>query len=1040
MKQILTLFIFLFLSLPAQQQSLRFERISIEQGLSQSSVFSIAQDQQGFLWFATQEGLNRYDGYTFTIFRHSISDSSSISDNYINTVFVDHHGRVWAGTQFGGLNRFDRQTDRFIPFMHSENDPHSISSNYILPIYEDRRNTFWVGTINGLNRFNESEKSFDRYYFDSSFLSPNGQSIVHTMYEDRNGRFWIGSHGSILLFNREQRLFSRSKTEIPVTLAKSFVEDSLGRLWSLTSEGLFYFSGKEWILERALFHPGEPLQGEGMIKDIDNIFWIGTKNGLLRFDPYTKAYQRFTHNPLNQFSLSGNTALSLFEDRTGIIWVGTFDGISKYAPRLQRFHTVALSLDKIKNSGWNKIRSFREDREGILWVATQEGLLKYHRETGRMEHIGLATTLPIDIDGTNTIWSLELRSGLENSSLWLGTNGKGLINFTPERTHSVTFTAVPSDSQQLSSNTIWSLLEDRAGNLWIGTLMEGLNEFDPVTKKFRRYKFDENNPNSLSNNTVWSLFQDRKGILWVGTAGGGLNKFVPEKNSFIRYRHNGANPHSLSDDKITSITEDKAGMLWIGTYAGLNRFDPNNETFKTYTMKEGLPNEVIYAIVHDDNGDLWLSTNKGLSKFNSKTETFRNYDAGDGLQGNEFNMGAALKLRSGELLFGGINGFNIFHPGKIVNNPFVPPVVITGITVDGTPVNSAANHDTLVLSYADALFSIRFAALDYTNPQKNNYAYMLEGFNRQWTLAGLKREATYTNIGPGEYLFRMKGSNNDGVWNETGTSLRIIITPPWWGTWWFRSIVILGFLSIGPIIYFRRVSTLKKKNLQQQEFSRQLIESQEQERKRIAAELHDSVGQDLLIIKNKLLYETENESQQRTSGLQDVIEYISKSLKNVREISRNLRPIQLDQLGLTAALESVIETVAESSRINFTTQIDNIDNTLTKENEINLFRIVQECLNNILKHSQATEASIEIKKNVETLVVTVKDNGIGIEASSRPQPARPAGGRPVGNEMRGFGMSSMKERAHILGGELRIDSKVGEGTVVVIRILQEKLP
>ncbi len=1023
-------FITLCSVLYGQEDQSVFERITLEQGLSQSSVFSIAQDQQGFLWFATQEGLNRYDGYNFKIYRHTSSDSFSLSDNYINTVFVDHRGVLWAGTQFGGLNEYESSGGRFTHFRYSKNDSCSISSNYILHVYEDRRNTMWIGTVNGLNEFHQTTKTFSRYYIDPRQDDKSGENIVRAMYEDRAGQLWIGAYGSIMTFDREKKIFTRYDTDISVTSVNGFEEDTLGRLWCAAAEGLFYLTNKKWIHENALSSRSQLLEGESFLKDANNNFWIGTKNGLIRFNPYTKKNTRFTYNSLDRRSLSGNTALSLFEDRTRIIWIGTYDGISKYASRQTRFRRVAIAPGKIKNGGWNKIRSFAEDPSGMIWVATQEGMMKYDRITNQLTQMEGKNAFR-NRGGTNTIWVLEKENQAAISGLWLGSNGNGLIHMKISSDENISYEyfcyqkKIPSS---ISGNTIWSIHTMHSGEMFIGTLLDGLNRFDRKKQSFTHYQFQPNNPNSIADNTVWSLCEDHAGTLWVGTAGGGLNKFIPEKNNFVRFRHDANNPNSISDDKITSIIEDKSGILWLGTYGGLNRFDPKSETFTVYTMKDGLPNEVIYSVLEDNTGDLWISTNKGLSRFDVHAGIFRNYDIGDGLQSNEFNMGAALKLHSGELLFGGINGFNIFRPERIVNNSYVPPVVLTEITVNSVPlmdgkkmkfVNKEISElDTLELSYSDAVFSFSFASLDYTNPSKNCYAYMLEGFDAQWLQAGTKREATYTNIGPGEYIFRVKGSNNDGIWNEKGAALVVIITPPWWGTWWFRGILVIGFLSIGPFIYFRRVSALKKKNLLQQEFSRQLIQSQEQERQRIAAELHDSVGQDLLIIKNKLLFESETEV--KSSGVKDVIEYISTSLKNVREISRNLRPIQLDQLGLTAALESMLETIAESSRMNFTIRIVDINNTLTKENEINLFRIVQECLNNILKHSGATDVVVEIKKENKILSVIIHDNGIGINLSNEPQ--------------RGFGMSSMKERAHILRGELHIDSRQGEGTKIRLTV------
>lgn len=1030
MKNIRTIIFLLFLtafgSVSAQEIQSLFERINLEQGLSQRSIFSIAQDQKGFLWFATQEGLNKYDGYSFKIYRHTSFDSLSVSDNYITNVVVDRNGTLWVGTQFGGLNKFESSTESFRHYPAGEDEHSTISENYVLTIYEDRKGSLWIGTINGLNKKEPDEERFSRYFPDPARQMNSSRNIINKVFEDRGGRLWLGMFGSIGQFNQQLNSFSYFKVSRPITMVNGFAEDSLGTLWSVATEGVFRLEGESWMLEESLLQGEKKFDGESIIKDAAGNFWIGTKHGLIHFNPYTKRGARYVTNPFDPRSLSGNTVLSLFEDRTGILWIGTYDGISKYAPRQSRFRHIMLTPDRIKNEGggWNKVRSFAEESNGTIWIATQEGMIQYDRRSDELLPLNGKNAFR-NLGGTNTVWALTMEQKSNDPTLWLGSNGNGLIamkNFSgksisPVYSH---FREEKNNPASISGNTIWSLCRSSTGALWIGTLMEGLNLFDPKNNSFTRFRFQPDDETSLSNNTVWSVYEEKNGTVWIGTAGGGLNKFNRETKRFIRYQNDPRRSNSISDNKITSIIQDRSGILWIGTYAGLNRFDPNTETFKVYTMKDGLPNEVIYAILDDDRGDLWISTNKGLSRFNIASESFRNYDIGDGLQNNEFNMGAAFRSQSGELFFGGVNGFNIFRPETITDNPAIPPVVITDIKLSGTSLaelheerrvkKEISEIDTLVLSYKDAVFSLNFSALDFNNPLKNKYTFMMEGFDREWRNAGEKREATYTNIDPGEYRFRVKASNNDGVWNEVGASLIIIITPPWWETFWFRMLLAAGFLSVGPIIYFRRVSVLKKKNMQQQEFSRRLIESQEQERKRIAAELHDSVGQDLLIIKNKLLLETEQNNQN------DIVDYISKSLKNVREISRNLRPIQLDQLGLTTALESVLETVADSSRIKFTTHLDIIDNLLTKENEINLFRIVQESLNNILKHSNATEVTVEMKKISNSLSLMIKDNGVGITQNI--------------TEHAGFGMSSMHERARILGGTIEIISQSGEGTTI----------
>ncbi|HTR80867.1 MAG TPA: two-component regulator propeller domain-containing protein [Bacteroidota bacterium] len=1021
-------------SLYPQTQDLEFERISLQQGLSQTSVFSIVQDHQGFLWFGTQDGLNKYDGYSFTVYRRDIADTTTISDNYITVLYVDRSGRLWAGTKGGGLNLYVSRTQQFIHYRHIPNDTNSISSDEIVCLCEDRRGMLWIGTPNGLNELDPASGRCTHYFESSKDIHSISNNYVQTLREDATGRLWIGMIDGSACFNPERTVITRVPSDVPVSLFDSFVEDSEGRLWAATPQSILYYAGGRWRDASNLLPTKEKLSGHVLLHDEAGVFWIGSNSGLYRIRNQPRDITRFVHDDSNPNSLSGDAVLSLFEDRTGILWVGTFEGINKYAPRRNRFRHFLWKGAEPHSLGWNKIRAFSEAADGTIWIGTQEGLATYRPGTNVLERYSSRYPYPKS-GGTDLIWSLSAEDNGKSSIIWIGTNGNGLIKLENglsdgRRRKYTRYIHSDADNKSLSGNVIFTMLETRSGDLWLGTLLEGLDRFDERTGAFARYKNDQSDPRSISSNEIWSLCEDRTGTLWIGTAGGGMDRFNTVSNDFDRFLNNPADTNSLSDNKVLAITEDSNGKIWIGTYAGLNCFEPKLKTFTHFTMKEGLPNDVVYGIQEDDRGYLWLSTNKGLSKFDPRTGKFRNYDAGDGLQSDEFNHGAAYKDRKGEMFFGGINGFNVFNPDSVLDNPTIPQLVFTDFKIFDKSISpSPAEHrisrfiseaDEIHLSYKDAVFSLGFAALEYTNPSKNNYAYIMEGFDKEWRYTGARHEATYTNLDPGEYIFRVKASNNDGVWNETGASIKIFVAPPYWQTWWFRALLIACLISAVAFVYSRRIRSLKREQVLQQDFSRRLIESQEAERKRIAGELHDSIGQDLLIIKNKLLLglEAHRNSEEPHSEFRQAIDFVTRSLKSVREISRNLRPVQLDQLGLTAALESVIETISESSHLHAETTIENVDDLLDKDAEINFFRIVQECLNNILKHSHATHLSVEVALVDDVLRLTVRDDGRGMEPSDR--------------EKRGFGLSSMSERARILGGDLRVESSAGNGTKVLL--------
>lgn len=1027
--------IFPSLFLGASQNNIRFRRLSIEQGLSQSSVFSITQDSKGFMWFATQDGIDRYDGYSFVHFQHEDDDSGSLSDNYVNVVMEDHGDTLWIGTRGGGLNRFVSSAERFVHYRWNAADPHSLSNDEVRCIYQDRSGTVWIGTSNGLDRYDRKTDSFIRYVHNAADRSSIPEGLVQCLYEDGNGNFWVGMLGSIARLDRKTGKFTLVSLPTPGILCVWISEDDSGNLWVAMQNGLYLYHDRKWRPASLIFRDNLPVLARVILRDHQGYIWFGADNGLNRWDERGKVLVTLINDPSNSLSISGNSILSLYEDRQGILWIGTYDGISKYASAEFKFRHVKWTSTSDLGVGWNKIRSFAEKDSTEIWVATQSGLMIYDRGDGTLTRFSNDSWYTPE-NNLRLLWSLLADHKSTLPALWVGTNGQGLIRLEQTGSDSYKFKKYlprPGDPQSISGPNPVTLYETRDGTLWVGALWEGLNRYDRRTGKFVRYANDPGDPRSISGNEIWSVCEDHDGHLWVGTAGEGLNKLDTAAGVFTRYRHNPNDSLSLSDDKVTSIVEDTDGNLWIGTYTGLNMLNPATGLFKHYTTRDGLPNNVVYGIVDDREGNLWLSTNRGLSRFTIKTGQFHDYDAGDGLQENEFNYGAAYRCNDGEILFGGTNGFNIFYPDSLPKDTDIPTVVLTdfkvfNMSVHPSPADRRLTTDitdagVVHLPFKDNVISFEFAALDYINPDKNQYAYKMIGFDKGWINAGSLRTATYTNLDPGSYVFEVRAANSDGVWNDKGASLKIIISPPYWETWWFRFMIALLLLSIGPLIYFRRVTSLKKEHTVQQEFSRRLIESQEAEKKRVAAELHDSIGQDLLVIKNKLLLglQFREKRGEVTKDFEDAVDHVTVSLKHIREITRNLRPIQLDQIGLTAALESVIETAAESSNIQSTVNIDNIDNLLSKEGEINLFRILQESLNNILKHSQASSVNVKIVKTGNQLKMEVVDNGRGMEQRT---------GAPVKHS--GFGLSGMYERARILGGELKVESTRGNGTVLTL--------
>jgi signal transduction histidine kinase len=526
---------------------------------------------------------------------------------------------------------------------------------------------------------------------------------------------------------------------------------------------------------------------------------------------------------------------------------------------------------------------------------------------------------------------------------------------------------------------------------------------------------------SLAGNDVRVLAEDRDGSLWVGTRLTGLDRLDPASGAFAHFRSVPGDPHSLGGDAIYALIFDHRGRLWIGTTTGMSVRDPASGRFTRFTEKDGLPNDTIYAIREDASGRLWISTGRGLARFDPETKAFRNYDVSDGLQDNEFNGGAAWYApASHNMYFGGVSGYNRFVPENIRDSEFHPPVVLTSFRVLGTPFPGVLESGSAQLTWRDSQISVEFAALDYSAPDKNRYGYMLQGLDHDWHYTQGQGTATYTNLSGGTYLLRVRGSNSDGVWSPQEARLTMTVTPPPWKRWWFIAIVALIGLAVVTWAYRARVARFRAAQAAQEAFSKTLLESQEAERKKIAAELHDSLGQNLIVIRNHALMAIAGSGDpQRTAGkLEEISSAASEAIEEVREIARSLHPQQLDRLGLTNALTSLVDRAAAASPIRFLAAIEPIDGRLSKEAEINLFRIVQESLNNILKHSQATEAGISAEADSNGIAIRIYDNGQGFD---------PKGLAP---ERRGMGLTGMSERARAMGARYSLESSPGRGAVI----------
>ncbi len=815
--------------LQAQQERLKFHRISLEQELSHGTVYSILQDRRGFLWIATEGGLNRYDGYSITTFLHDPLDSNSIANSNVSSILEDRYGFLWLATWGGGLDRYDPATGKFHHYQHRPQNPASISDDRVQTLFEDSKGNIWIGTYSGgLNRFNIERETFTVFRHDPSDPASISHNRVWAIAEDSTKNLWFGTGDGLckLVSSAAEVKFITFKNnpKNPNSLSHNFVRslmvDHQGRMWVGTQNGLNRLDVETLQWTRFLNQKGDPSSLShnlinSIYEDKKGFIWVGTlEGGLNKFDPATSRFARYVNEAYNSNSLSHNDVRFIYADRADNMWIGTRGGgLNKLDLKPPKFRLIANDPADPNSLSDNRVWGIYEEERTdghILWIATDKGLDKY--DIGR-DHFTHYVNDPADPNSISSNFTRCIYRDRQNT-MWIGTSGGGLNQLDPRTGKFKTYVHDPKDPATISDNRVRVIHGDEDGILWLGTY-KGLNRFDPVTRNFTSYQYDANNPAGLSSNEIRCLIADESDNLWIGTYGGGLNKFNKKSGQFVHYKYDPNDNQSISSNDILSIAPDSnENILWIGTQGGgLNRFDMRTQKFERITTNDGLPNDVVHGILIDSKGNLWLSTNKGLSKFNIHSphspmskqagynwNSFRKYDVHDGLQSNIFGQGAYYKNTSGRMYFGGIGGVTFFDPDGVEDNPYAPLVVITQFKKFDQTANfgrSLQDMDRIELSYYDNFFSLEFASLDFTMPEKNQYQYQLEGFDPEWTHPSNRHYATYTNVDLGTYVFKVSGSNNDNLWSKTPAVIRIVITPPFWKTWWFGTVTALLLIVVG---------------------------------------------------------------------------------------------------------------------------------------------------------------------------------------------------------------------------------------------------
>ncbi len=859
-----------------KSQTISFEHYSLDEGLSQSTVFVIHKDRRGFMWFGTESGLNRFDGYQFTTFKNLAFDSTSISNNNIRAICEDDSGYLWIATNGGGVNRYDWRTEKFLRFRNNPLDPASLSHDIVPAIFFDKMNSLWAITAaGGLDRYDAVHNRFVRYRHDPLNEKGLNHNAIFSVHLSRQGdRIWVGTHAGLNYYDRDLDVFIsyqpnareaswtsvrniyEAKTEpgklwisagfpdnvsgrggiyqldietgsvkhfsnrpgdpfsLPTNNIFGAFEDAGGDLWLLSDRGLLRLDRQTGRCRQFLPDPEHPAAPQNSLRAINEtragllIMVTNSFDGFWIFDRSSERFSHYEHDDAVPGSLSNNEIISAYEDSTGVLWLGNNTGglnkLEFYASKFNRYGAEPGNENSLSSP---LVRAICQDREGFLWVGTSRtGLHRYNQDRQKVRHYHFAADDPTSLSNDN-IWALcEDHEGV----LWVGTFGGGLNRLDRGRDHFERFQFDPQDTTSLSDNTVRVIFEDSQNRLWIGTEFGGLDCYDRERRIFTRF---DNGTADRGNGSIRAIAEDKAGRLWIGTFGSGLERMDTKAGARISYRNNSQDTTSLSSNFIQSIYIDRSDVLWIGTFGGgLNRFDPRQGRFVHFTeLNSELPDNVIYAVLGDEQDNIWCSSNRGLSCYDPRKKSFHNYDVYHGLQSKEFNGQAGFRSKSGEIFFGGINGFNAFFPGQVTNNPYPPQIVITGLKLFGEPIPIAANSilkyhiaamKEVELSHKQNDLTFEFVALHYNQPLQNRYAYLLENYDEKWRMAGTQRTATYTNLNPGKYRFRVIGRNSDGVWNKQGASISVVIHPPWWKT--TVAYILFAVLLVSSALAFYR--------------------------------------------------------------------------------------------------------------------------------------------------------------------------------------------------------------------------------------------
>jgi signal transduction histidine kinase/ligand-binding sensor domain-containing protein/DNA-binding response OmpR family regulator len=1082
-----------------QSRDIKFEQITTNQGLSQSTIDCILQDRYGFIWFGSGLGLKKFDGYKFISYQHDPDNSHSLSNNEVRSITEDQSGTLWIGTRYGGLNRFDRESEKFIHYRFNKDNRHQKEPIQVLSTLEDQSGKLWIGTAKtGLYLFDPESEIVKRYFHNPENNSGPIANDISVLHEDREGVIWIGTGSGLSRFDRKNELFThykhdtREENSLSNNWIWSIAEDISGNVFFGTWNGLNKFDRQKNRFIRYFYEPVKAKVGsKNMMRFMSyakhsNLLWIATGEGLVIFNPENEEYINFYKDSKRYDNLGNKSITSIYEDRSGIIWVAVFSGeIFKYDPNRLKFIHYDNDPEDPHSLSHGHITALCEDSEGSLWVGTWGGglnELKVDQVYNPSAKCIIYKHDPFDSRtiASNTVWCIYEDS---KKTLWIGTSyGLNKMvrlagSFGDEKNSDDTHSLI--QFVQASKNLrIGCVFEDKYDNLWIGT-GRGLYIFDRSTESFTPYSNNPDNIESLDNKDISCIYQSKSGLMWVGTSGDGLYQFDTKTKIFVQFRHDSGNPYSISGNDVYMILEDKSGFLWMTTKNGLNKFDPRTGIFMQYNSNVGLPDDATFALLDDRYGNLWISSGKGIFRYSPQTGKVKSFDVSDGLQSMEFNLWGH-KSKRGWMYFAGINGFNAFHPDSINYNDRIPWIVVTDFQIynrtilpgNNSPLKKTISEtETITLTHDQAVFSFEFAALDLHNPQKNLYAYKMDGVDPDWVYTDASRRyATYTNLDPGEYFFRVKGSNNDGQWNEEGRSINIIITPPWWRTNLTYTFYMLLFGSIVFAAWRVQLRRIRfKQQLKMEHFESEKLREVDHLKSRFFANISHEFRTPLTLIKGPVKQILDGEFAGNLKEQCKMILRNSDRLLGLINQILDLSKLESGEIKLQVAETDIIQylngmiltfsSLAESKKV--TLKFTSTENLLTGYVDCDkLEMIVTNLLSNAFKFTPEAgkvEVTVEIPKskypipdksqvpncklpitNSDFVEITISNTGPGIPADRIDKIFdrfyQEYNNYKKDGEGTGIGLALTKELVEVCRGEISVSSIPNKTTTFVVTL------